>query len=70
MVCPRCATYNARPTTFCESCGKVINRARLEGVRLMGPIGVQHSTSPRIEEFFRTGNPDALSERPPARPAQ
>jgi hypothetical protein len=67
MECPRCHTFDPEPTTFCANCGKVLDVERLRGVRLMGPIGVQHSTSPRIEEFFRTGDPDVLSPAKPAR---
>jgi hypothetical protein len=29
----------------------------------MGAVGVRHSTSPRIEQFFATGDPSVLRNR-------
>lgn len=48
---------------FCPDCGAVLDRDDLRKVRLMGPIGVKHSNSPKIEEFWKTGNPEVF-DRP------
>jgi hypothetical protein len=53
---PACPEFT---TVFCPECGKA-DRAALKRVRLMGPIGVQHSTSPAIEAFWNTGDPSHL----------
>jgi hypothetical protein len=45
---------------FCTECGKLLDRNTLRGIRLAGFVGVRHSTSPAIEEFWATGNPDNL----------
>ena len=57
---PRC---NPCPTTrnvFCPVCGKADTGA-LKRVRLMGFVGVAHSTSPKIEAFLDSGDPAALN---------
>lgn len=41
---------------FCPTCGKVKSLADLRSVRLPGFVGVAHSTSPAIEEFWATGD--------------
>jgi hypothetical protein len=51
---PACPAFE---TTFCPACGRA-NKARLQGVRLMGFVGVLHSTSPKIEEFWQRGDPE------------
>jgi hypothetical protein len=45
---------------FCCDCGRVLDREGLRRVRLAGFVGVQHSTSPKIEEFWRTGDPNVF----------
>lgn len=47
---------------FCGSCGSVFDRSELGRVRLMGAIGVQHSSSPTIEKFWATGDPSVFSK--------
>lgn len=54
---PVCQSFE---TTFCPRCGKA-DRAKLKGVRVMGFVGVQNSTSPKIEEFFATGDPTVFA---------
>lgn len=51
-----CDTCLPHTTTFCPVCGKA-DRTILKGVRLMGLIGVRHSSSPAIEQFWQTGDP-------------
>ena len=58
----RCTTCPPHRTTFCPVCRKA-SPNELAGVRLMGFVGVQHSTSPRIEQFFNTGDPACLTSR-------
>lgn len=57
-TCEKCGATGDR--VFCPQCGGIIDRPALESVRLMGPIGTQHSNSPKIEEFWATGNPDVF----------
>jgi hypothetical protein len=45
---------------FCPVCGKADTGA-LKRVRLMGFVGVAHSTSPKIEAFLDSGDPAALN---------
>jgi hypothetical protein len=62
MACQRCQHENIDvKRLFCENCGAVLDRAGLSKVRLMGPVGVQHSNSPKIEEFWETGDPAVFS---------
>jgi hypothetical protein len=49
---PVCQSFE---TTFCPVCSRA-DRTKLGRVRLMGPIGVAHSNSPKIEEFWATGD--------------
>jgi len=49
---------------FCPVCGKLLDRAGLESVRLMGPVGVFHSSSPKTDEFFATGDPSVFEKQP------
>jgi hypothetical protein len=62
MICPRCESSDPGATLFCQHCGKLLDRAALEHVRLMGPVGVQHSTSPKIEQFWQTGDPAVFGQ--------
>lgn len=58
MTCSRCGHANeSARRLFCEECGKLLDRDGLRGVRVPGFVGVLHSTSPKIEEFWRTGDP-------------
>lgn len=56
---PVCQSFES---VFCPDCGRA-DKARLKTVRLPGFVGVQHSTSPRIEEFWATGDPDVFTAR-------
>ena len=58
MNCSRCGHVNEESRRlFCQSCGKLLNQEVLKSVRLPGFVGVAHSTSPKIEEFWQTGDP-------------
>lgn len=46
-------------TTFCPACGRA-DQGKLKRVRLMGPVGVLHSNSPKIEQFWETGDPSVF----------
>ena len=46
-------------TMFCPECKKA-RPEDLKRVRLMGAIGVAHSSSPAIEQFWATGDPSCL----------
>jgi hypothetical protein len=54
---PACPPHS---TVFCPDCG-LADKAKLRRVRLMGPVGVANSNSPKIEEFFATGDPDVFA---------
>lgn len=56
---PVCESFES---TFCPRCGRA-DRAKLNGVRLMGAVGVLNSSSPAIEEFWATGDPEVFSKR-------
>ena len=49
---PVCHSFES---TFCPVCGRA-DKTKLQRVRLMGPVGVLHSNSPKIEEFWATGD--------------
>lgn len=55
-ACPHNNPVNAE-RVFCADCGKVVNRARLESVRLMGAIGPYHTSNENVQRFFATGDP-------------
>lgn len=55
-----CETCPPHRTTFCPLCGKA-DRATLKGVRLMGLVGVMHSNSSKIDEFWNTGDPSVFA---------
>jgi hypothetical protein len=62
MACPRCNHENVEAQRlFCENCGAVVDRSNLRAVRLLGPVGVQHSNSPKIEQFWETGDPSVFA---------
>lgn len=54
-----CTTCPPHESVFCPVCGRA-NRHDLRRVRLMGPVGVAHSNSPKIEQFWRTGDPSVF----------
>jgi hypothetical protein len=56
VYCTTCAPF---ATAFCPVCGKA-DKAALGRIRLMGPVGVLHSNSPKIEAFWATGDPAVL----------
>jgi hypothetical protein len=45
---------------FCVECGKIIDLEGLRSIRLAGAIGVRHSSNPKIERFWQTGDPTGL----------
>lgn len=63
MKCSRCNHENHGRRMFCEECEAVLDKSALRGVRLMGPVGVIHSNSPSIAEFWETGDPSVF-DRP------
>lgn len=63
ITCPRCKHDQDSVPSFCQSCGKVLNRKTLRSVRPMGFVGVQHSLSPKIDEWWNTGDPEVF-DRP------
>lgn len=54
----RCGHEIPDDRMFCPDCGKVRNLAELKTVRLPGFVGVFHSTSPAVEQFLATGDPN------------
>ena len=42
---------------FCSDCGKERQPGSLRTVKMMGFVGVAHSTSPKIASFLETGDP-------------
>lgn len=62
-TCSRCNHTETDRSLFCSTCGAVLDMDDLKGVRLMGAIGVAHSSSPKIEEFWNTGDPNVF-DRP------
>lgn len=56
-TCPRCTAHSDTRSLFCPFCGAAYDRHELRSVRLMGAIGVAHSSSPTIEKFWATGDP-------------
>lgn len=63
MNCPRCDHTETLKRMFCSACGAVLEPGSLKKVRLMGLVGVEHSTSPKIAEFWATGDPNVF-DRP------
>lgn len=60
MKKPRCEpTCPPHRTTFCPVCEHAEPGA-LGRVRIMGAIGVVHSSSPKIEKFWETGDPSVF----------
>jgi hypothetical protein len=60
MICPRCDTISHQ-VRFCSACGKLLDRDSLRQLRLLGPVGIAHTTSSTVEEFFATGDPDVFT---------
>lgn len=56
-TCARCETTTDTRALFCPDCGALYDRDELQRVRIMGPVGVAHSNSPKIAQFFETGDP-------------
>lgn len=46
---------------FCSTCGKLKEPGSLRKVRLQGFIGTA-STSPKMEKFWATGDPEVFDE--------
>jgi hypothetical protein len=57
---PTCPPHPTR--VFCPDCGRA-DKTGLGRVRLMGPVGVANSNSPKIQEFWATGDPEVFSRR-------
>lgn len=55
-----CLHDDGQQTLFCGHCGKEREPGDLKRVRIMGFVGVANSTSPKIEQFWETGDPSAL----------
>jgi hypothetical protein len=53
---PSCPPHT---TLFCPTC-KQAKPEDLSSVRLMGFVGVKNSTNPKIERFWKTGDPTGL----------
>lgn len=51
---PACPPHR---TTFCPVCGKA-DPNTLAGVRLMGFVGVYHTTNENVQKFLATGDPN------------
>jgi hypothetical protein len=64
-ICPRCKHRVVPGRLFCVECGKLVDPAGLRSTSqgLLGPIGVLHSTSPEIEEFWATGDETVFDRR-------
>lgn len=60
MTCARCGADDQQ-NMFCGACGKVLDRAALQRVRLMGAVGLRHTSSPTVERFFQTGDPSVFT---------
>jgi hypothetical protein len=62
MATNRCESCPDHPDrVFCPVCGRADQEA-LHSVRLAGFVGVLHSTSPKIEEFWQTGDPSVFDQ--------
>lgn len=57
--CEHCGAYTPERGLFCGECGKLKEAGSLKGLRIEGFTGAQ-STSPKIEKFLDTGDPDHL----------
>lgn len=60
--CGRCGHHTQGNRLFCACCGALLDRDGLKRVRLAGAIGVKSSSSPAIEEFKRTGDPEVFDD--------
>lgn len=56
-----CAHNDGATTLFCSICGREREKGSLKRVKLTGFVGVHQSTNPKIEEFWRTGDPSVFS---------
>jgi hypothetical protein len=56
-----CSHDDGQDTIFCALCNKQRTPGLLRSVNLAGFVGVENSTSPAIERFWRTGDPAALA---------
>lgn len=59
MECQACGAIREGRRNFCE-CGRVWNIDELRAVRIMGFVGVRHTTSERVDAFLSTGEPSHL----------
>jgi len=53
-ICP------ASDRIFCPDCGRVLDRAGLRQVRIMGGVGVVNGSSDSLDKFWATGDPDVF----------
>lgn len=60
-VCTRCEHAWESRNLFCPECGAA-KKDELATVKLAGFVGVQHTTSPAVEQFWQTGDPASLSK--------
>lgn len=56
--CETCPPGQSR--MFCIVCGRVLDKSELKKVRLMGAVGVAHSSSENIRRFWATGDPTGV----------
>jgi len=56
---PACEPFD---TVFCPRCGRA-DKPALGRVRLMGAVGVKHTSNEKVQEFLATGSP-AVFARP------
>jgi hypothetical protein len=65
--CQRCGFENPSSITFCAHCGWVLDRPALQAKaqRMQTNFTGPASTSPRIEEFWATGDPAVVYDPAP-----
>lgn len=63
-TCPKCGQQPPAERLFCH-CGSLQDRDALKRVRLLGPIGVAHTNSAKVDAFLRgpdAGNPQIFEK--------
>jgi hypothetical protein len=59
MNCARCGTQNPEGSSFCSSCGSVLNQTSSEPVRT--PINAQESAPPQVQQTSVTKKTSGLA---------
>ena len=62
MIAP-CTHDDGLDNLFCGECGKVKDLNALRSVRVMGFVGAAHSTNPKFEQFWASGDPEVFSQK-------